>query len=54
MTTHQLLLERSHHCLPIPMHGRSAKALPQRAKSGDCSKTLPPEFKGYVPQKGLN
>ena len=28
-TTHQLLLERSHHCLPIPMHGKTTKTFPQ-------------------------
>ena len=44
-TTYQLLLKRGHYGLPVFMHSRGAKALPQQAKNCDCTKALPPKIK---------
>ena len=44
-TTYQLLLKQGHYGLPISMHSRGVKALPQRARNYDCTKALPPKIK---------
>ena len=44
-TTFQLLLKQGHYGLPVSVHSRGAKALPQRARNCDCTKALPPKIK---------
>ena len=50
-TTYQLLPKRGHYGLPVSMHSRGAKTLPQQARNCDCTKVLPPKIKSGMSQK---